>query len=132
MATSRETRLQERMLLMRVREDDIEEIFTRSSGHGGQNVNKTSTAVVLRHRPTGLQVRCEQERSQGRNRTVARELLLDKLEQQLRSRQEAVRAQVAKLRRQQRRRPRAAQDRILRDKAHHAARKRLRHFRGDE
>ena len=63
-----------------VLESDLEESFMRSGGHGGQNVNKTSTAVVLVHRPTGFRVRCEMERSQAQNRSRAWELLLDKLE----------------------------------------------------
>ena len=63
-----------------VREADIEESFVRSGGHGGQNVNKTSTCVMLVHRPTGVQVKCQETRQQGLNRFIARRLLLDKIE----------------------------------------------------
>jgi peptide chain release factor len=118
--------LLKRMAELRVREEDIEEVFTRSSGAGGQHVNKTSSAVVLSHRPTGLQVRCEQERSQSQNRLRARELLLDKIEQKHRAARDAERARLEKLRRQKRKRSRAAQSRILEDKARHSAKKRLR------
>ncbi len=132
MISSREAALAERMAALRMQESDLEEMFTRSSAPGGQNVNKTSSAVVLRHKPTGLQVRCEQERSQAQNRLRARELLLEKIEDQRISAQRAAQAQVEKARRQNRKRSRAAKERILRDKAHHAAKKRLRRSGGDD
>ncbi len=114
------------MRSLQVREEDIEETFTHSGGRGGQNVNKTSTAVVLRHRPSGLQVRCEDERSQWRNRSLARELLLDKIEARRRQAVETERARVEKLRRQKRKIPRAIRARILADKGRQAVKKQFR------
>ena len=107
----------QRMAALGVREGDLEETFVRSGGHGGQNVNKTSTCVMLRHGPTGVQVKCQTSRQQGYNRWLARERLLDELERRRRQRVEAERARVEKLRRQKRPRSRAAKARMLADKA---------------
>src|SRR6266496_1957767 len=71
-----------RMAALGVSEGELEETFVRSGGHGGQNVNKTSTCVQLLHRPTGLVVKCQTTRQQGLNRYIARRLLLDKIERQ--------------------------------------------------
>jgi protein subunit release factor B len=109
-----------------LREEDLDEMFARSGGPGGQKVNKTSSAVILVHRPTGLQVRCEQERSQSQNRLVARELLLAKIEQKRLATAAAARAEIEKLRRQKRKRPRAVKERILQAKARRSEQKRHR------
>src|SRR5436189_1297695 len=77
----KQDQLAARMAALGVNESDIEESFVRSGGHGGQNVNKTATCVMLLHRPTGLQVKCQETRQQGLNRFLARRLLLDKIEQ---------------------------------------------------
>src|ERR1700687_3698609 len=71
--------LQERMAFLGVREEDLEEKFIRSSGKGGQHVNKTSTCVWLKHLPTGVEVKCMGERSQSMNCFLARRELLERL-----------------------------------------------------
>ena len=119
----KETQLLRRMTALGVRETDIEESFVRSGGHGGQNVNKTSTCVMLLHRPTGLQVKCQATRQQGLNRFLARRLLLDKIEARKTGFVAAQRAEIEKIRRQKRKRSRRAKARMLADKAHQAEKK---------
>ena len=122
----KETQLFQRMKALEVLESDIEESFVRSGGHGGQNVNKTSTCVMLLHRLTGVQVKCQSTRQQGLNRFIARHTLLDKIEAQRRARADAERAHLEKQRRQKRKRSRGAKERMLADKARHSAKKSLR------
>lgn len=71
--------LREWMAALGIREEELEECFVRSSGKGGQHVNKTSTCVWLRHIPTGIEVKCMAERSQSLNRFLARRELLEKI-----------------------------------------------------
>ena len=124
----KEAQLLQRMVALNVRESDLEENFVRSGGHGGQNVNKTSTCVMLVHRPTGVQVKCQATRQQGLNRFIARRLLLDKIEARRKGYVDAERARIEKIRRQKRRRSRRAKARMLADKAHHADKKAARRF----
>lgn len=125
-------RLARRMAALKVREADLEESFVRASGPGGQNVNKVATCVVLRHRPTGLLVRCQASRQQALNRWLAREQLLDKLDAARKARAAAERARREKLRRQTRKPGRRAQERRLADKARHGALKAQRRGRWDD
>jgi len=124
--------LTERMTTLGVREADLEESFVRSGGHGGQNVNKVSTCVMLLHRPTGLQVKCQDTRQQGLNRFLARKLLLDKIAARQKSRADAERSRLEKIRRQKRGRSQGARQRMLADKSHHAAKKESRRRASDE
>jgi peptide chain release factor len=71
--------LRERMEFLGIREEDLEESFIRSSGKGGQHVNKSSTCVRIRHLPTGIEVKCMAERSQSINRFLARRELVEKI-----------------------------------------------------
>jgi len=118
--------LEELMQRLGVREDDFEESFIRSSGPGGQRVNKVATCVVLRHRPSGLEVRCQRERSQALNRFLARRLLLHRLEAERAGWLSEEAQRIAKIRRQKRRRSRRAKEKLLRDKQHRAKKKSLR------
>jgi protein subunit release factor B len=122
----KENQLTQRMAALGVRESDIEESFVRSGGHGGQNVNKVATCVMLLHRPSGVQVKCQETRQQGLNRFIARRLLLDKIEEKQKGFVAAKRSEIEKIRRQKRKRSRRAKERMLAGKARQSEKK---HFR---
>jgi protein subunit release factor B len=122
----KDTALQERMERLGVREEEFRETFIRSSGPGGQKVNKTSSCVYLVHLPTGLSVKCQQERSQALNRFLARRILLDRIERLQTGLVSAERMRTEKIRRQKRRRSRRAQEKVLETKHLQAEKKALR------
>jgi protein subunit release factor B len=124
--------LAERMRALGVRDEDLEEHFVRSGGRGGQNVNKVSTAVVLRHLPSGLMVKCQRERSQALNRFLARRDLLDKLEARVRGEAATVMSERARIRRQKRRRSRRAKEKMLAGKRAQSEKKAARRPPGPE
>jgi protein subunit release factor B len=105
--------LTERMANLGVSESEFAESFIRSSGPGGQKVNKSSTCVHLMHIPTGLSVKCQRERSQGLNRFLARRLLLDKIEAQQKGFAEEKKKLREKIRRQKRKRSKKTKEKIL-------------------
>lgn len=115
-----------RMAALGVREQDIDEQFVRSSGAGGQNVNKVASCVVLHHLPSGIRVKCQQERSQGLNRFLARRLLLEKIEASRRGAAAAKEQEIEKIRRQKRKRSRRAKQRLLEAKHHQSEKKQRR------
>ena len=122
----KQRQLQEAMQRLGVAESDLNERFIHSSGPGGQNVNKVATCVVLRHPASGIEVRCQQERSQALNRFLARRLLMSRLESQRLGAASAEARRIAKIRRQKRKRSKRAQDKMLAAKRLHAAKKSLR------
>src|SRR5438093_7067098 len=104
--------LSERMRRLGIRDVDFEETFARSSGPGGQNINKVATAVTLRHRPSGITVTVQDSRSQSQNRKLARERLLRAIEHRQRAARHAQIAAHEKERRRKSRRPPALKRRI--------------------
>ncbi len=115
-----ENRLKERG----IRREDVIEKFLRSSGAGGQNVNKVATAVYLKHLPTGIEVKMQRERSQALNRFLAWRLLLEKIEELVLRKKSQKRRAIEKIRRQKRRRSRRAKERMLGEKKRRAEIKR--------
>jgi protein subunit release factor B len=122
-STEKKNALSNRMQALGVREQDIDEQFVHSSGAGGQNVNKLSTCVILHHRPTGIRVKCQKERSQALNRLLARQILLAKIEEKIRGAEAAEAAAIAKIRRQKIKRSQRARLRILADKRYQSEKK---------
>ena len=98
--------LQQRMAACGLIEADMDEQFVRSQGPGGQHVNKTATCVILKHRPTGLQVKVQQGRSQAMNRFYARRRLCELLEAKQLGDQSPAAQRIARLRKQKNRRKR--------------------------
>jgi len=115
-----------RMAQVGIKVSDLEETFARSSGPGGQNVNKVATAVTLRHRPSGISVTVQDSRSQVQNRKLARERLIDAIEQAQQKRRATEIAQREKARRRRSPRPAALKRRILEAKRKHGELKKQR------
>ncbi len=119
----KEAELLARLGRLGVREEDLLEKFVRSSGPGGQNVNKVSTAVYLKHVPSGIEVRSQEARSQGLNRFAARRKLAELLEARLTGERTARQKAAFKLRKQKRRRSRRAKEKVLAAKHHQSQKK---------
>ena len=125
-SSEKEKAIAARMQELGVYENDFEESFVRSSGPGGQKVNKSSSCVYLVHIPTGLSVKCQRERSQSLNRYLARKLLLDKIERLQKGFIAKEKEKLEKIRRQKRKRSKRAKEKILTAKHQQTEKKVLR------
>ena len=125
-STEKETQLLQRMAALGIAESDLQEWFIRGGGPGGQKTNKTSSTVCLRHKPTGLEVRCAQERSQSLNRFLARRDLCDKIAAKIHGEKSKKQQEREKIRRQKRRRSRRQTAIMVDAKKKHGAKKALR------
>lgn len=115
-----EAPLRARFVSLGIRPEDIEERFVRGAGAGGQKINKTSSTVWLRHAPTGVEVRCQRERSQTTNRLLAWTELVEKLEWRRAESANAAQAERELARRQKRQKSRGQKARMIAGKKHRA------------
>ena len=115
-----------RMAALGIREADLVERFIKGSGAGGQKVNKTSSCVYLLHRPSGLEIKCQRERSQAMNRFFARRELCDRLEEKIKGAASARQQEAEKIRRQKRKRSRRQKAKMLDAKRGHSEKKQQR------
>ena len=120
------TIIEEKAARLGIKDSDIIEKFIRSGGKGGQNVNKTSTCVYLKHIPTGIEVKMQRERSQVLNRILAKRLLIDKIEESILKEKSARQRAIEKIRRQKRKRSKRAKEKILAQKRIQSEKKDLR------
>jgi protein subunit release factor B len=125
----KEGALRLRMERLGIHEKDIVEKFIRSGGKGGQRVNKASTCVYLKHIPTGIEVKCQEERSQSLNRFLARRILADKIEKVIIGKLSEEEQRIEKIRRQKRKRSKKARLKMLEAKKKHGEKKKARSFR---
>ena len=123
---SKEQELAARMERLGIKEEDLVEKFILGSGSGGQKINKTSSCVYLKHLPTGIEVKCQKDRSRELNRFLARRELCEKIEETVLKEKSKKRQEIEKIRRQKRRRSRKAQEKILATKKHRSEIKNLR------
>jgi len=122
----KENSLIRKMDSLGVKEIDLEEKFILAGKKGGQKVNKTSACVYLKHKPTGIEVKCQKQRSQNLNRFLARRILVGKVESLILGKRAKKEEEIAKIRRQKRRRSRRAKEKMLINKKMHSEKKELR------
>jgi protein subunit release factor B len=122
----KEKDLLDRMAKLGIKDSDLEEKFIRSQGKGGQKVNKTATCVYLKHLPSGIEVKCQRERSQALNRFLARRILVEKLEAKIHGKETEEEQKIEKIRRQKRKRSKRAKEKMLADKKRRSLLKEMR------
>jgi protein subunit release factor B len=127
----KEKELIKKMEALNIHEKDIKESFVRSGGKGGQHVNKTSTCVYLKHIPTGIEVKCQEERSQSLNRYKARVILFKKIDQLVKGKESEEIQRIEKIRRQKRKRSKRAKEKMLAEKKITSEKKRFRSYKFD-
>ena len=123
---AKKDQLARRMKDLGIVEDDLTEKFVLGSGRGGQKLNKTSSCVYLRHGPSGIEVKCQRERSRAMNRFLARRELCDRLEERVNAAESERRKKAEKIRRQKRRRSRRQKEKMLQEKHRQSEKKQLR------
>ena len=127
--SSKKKALAARMEKLEIKERDLKERFICSGGRGGQHLNKTATCVYLKHIPTGIEVKCQQERNQALNRYLARSILLDKITKQLLKKKLEEQKKKQKLKTQNRKRSRKEKEKIRREKTLRTLKKDFRRFK---
>jgi protein subunit release factor B len=131
-SAAKKRRLTAQMKKLGILEEDLVEKFIKGSGSGGQKINKTSSCVYLRHNPTGIEVKCQRERSQALNRFLARRELCDRIEERILGEKSRRQQEIEKIRRQKRRRSRKQKQKMLEEKHRQSAKKELRRPVGPE
>ncbi|HSW73153.1 MAG TPA: peptide chain release factor-like protein [Chlamydiales bacterium] len=119
-----------RMARLGIREEDLVEKFVLGSGRGGQNLQKTSSCVYLKHIPTGIEVKTQRERSRELNRYYARKLLCERIEERVFKEKSEKQQQIEKIRRQKRKRSKRAKEKMLESKKARSSIKELRKYPG--
>ena len=107
---AKQDELKHRMSALDIREEDILEKFVLGSGRGGQKINKSATCVMLKHFPTGIEVKCQKERSREMNRFFARRILCDKIEELVLGKDSKKQQEIKRIRRQKAKRAKRAKE----------------------
>lgn len=123
---------EKRMASLDIREDDLVEKFITGSGSGGQKINKTSSCVYLKHEPTGIEIKCQRERSRELNRYLARKELCDRIDEIKNGILSKRQQEIEKIRRQKRQKSRKQKQRMVADKRQQSDKKNSRRTKTDE
>lgn len=118
--------LEKRFKALNIDEKDLVENFILGSGKGGQKVNKTNSCVYLKHLPSGIEIKCQKNRSRELNRYYARKQLCEKLEELVFKKKSEKKQAIEKIKRQKRKRSKRAKEKILQDKLKQSKKKTLR------